>query len=84
MNLLQIDSKIYGEDWEEIMWRLDKNDIQSRPVWALNHLQKPYKDCQSYKVKKAEECVNSSLCLPSSTNLSSENLNKVIRILKND
>jgi len=81
MNVLQIDNAVYDEDRDSIMQRLEKNRIQTRPVWALNHLQKPYKDCQSYKIEKAEDLVNNSLCLPSSTNLSDEDLNKVIDIL---
>lgn len=27
--------------------------IESRPVWQLNHLQKPYRDCRSYKIEKS-------------------------------
>ena len=78
MNLLQIDSKTYGENREEPMKRLEENGIQTRPVWGLNHLQKPYKNCQAYRIEKAEGLVNNSLCLPSSTNLSDEDLDNVI------
>ena len=78
MNLLQIDSEIYGEDREALMHRLEENGIQTRPIWFLNHLQKPYWDCQSYKNEKAEELVKTSLCLPSSTNLKDDDLNNVI------
>jgi len=78
MNLLQIDKEAYGEDREELMQRLDNNGIQTRPVWALNHLQKPYQDCQSYKIDRAEELVNNSLCLPSSTSLSDDQIYKVM------
>ena len=78
MNLLQIDEEAYGEDREELMHRLDKNGIQTRPVWALNHLQKPYKDCQTFQIKKDIKLVNNSLCLPSSTNLSDESLNHLL------
>ena len=81
MNLLQIDKKVYGEDRERLMERLEENGIQSRPVWKLNHEQKPYKDCQNYKVEKAEKLVENSLCLPSSSNLSNENLNNIVSIL---
>jgi len=42
MNLVQIESEIYGKDKEGLMSRLEQNGIQSRPVWALNHLQNPY------------------------------------------
>ena len=80
-NLLQIDTETFGEDQEALMQRLEKNDIQTRPVWALNHVQKPYRDCQSYKIEKAEELINNSLCLPSSANLSDEDLNKIIKYL---
>jgi aminotransferase in exopolysaccharide biosynthesis len=78
MIMVQIDKKTYGEDREELMQRLNANNIQTRPAWAPIHLQKPYQSCQTYRVEKAEELVENSLCLPSSTNLSDENLNKVI------
>jgi perosamine synthetase len=81
LNLLQIDNKVYNEDREVLMKRFEENGIQSRPVWALNHLQKPYRNCQSDKTKKAEKSVNNSLCLPSSSNLSNENLNKIVSVL---
>jgi dTDP-4-amino-4,6-dideoxygalactose transaminase len=78
MNLLQIDSKAYGSEWEALMARLEENDIQTRPVWGLIHLQKPYRNCQSYKIEKAEELVNNNLCLPSSTSLSDDQIQKVM------
>jgi len=81
MNLLQIESEIFGETPKQLMNRLEENNVQTRPVWTLNHLQKPYQDCQSYQIEKAEELVRTSLCLPSSTNLTYENLNKVIKLI---
>ena len=81
LNLLQIDNKAYNEDREVLMKRLEENGIQTRPVWKLNHEQKPYKDCQYYKIEKAKKLVTNSLCLPSSSNLSNENLNKIVSVL---
>ena len=83
LNLLQIDSKEIGEDHETLMQRLEKNGIQTRPVWMLNHQQKPYKNCQNYKIEKANILVENSLCLPSSSNLTNKNFNKVIYCLEN-
>ena len=83
MNLLQIDGKTYGTNREGLMARLEKNGIQTRPVWALNHKQRPYTDCQSYKIKRAEELVKNSLCLPSSTNLATDQINSIITCLIN-
>ena len=81
LNLLQIDNKVYNEDREVLMKRLEENGIQTRPVWKMNHEQKPYKDYQHFKVNKARELVKNSLCLPSSSNLSNENLNKIVSVL---
>ena len=78
LNLLQIDDGIYGDDRERLMKRLEENGIQTRPVWKLNHEQKPYKDCQNYKIENAKKLVENSLCLPSSSNLTNENLNTIV------
>ncbi len=81
MNLLQIDSETYGENREVLMQRLGENSIQTRPVWELNHLQKPYMKCQNYKIERAKELVKNSLCLPSSSNLSDGEIYKVMETL---
>ena len=81
MILLQIDKKVYGEDREELMHRLSENKIQTRPAWANIHLQKPYRNCQSYKIEKAKTLFNKSLCLPSSSNLQNEDLKYIVKML---
>ena len=81
LNILQIDTSHYGNDKEGVMRKLEENEIQTRPVWALNHLQKPYRNCQHYKIKNAISLVEKSLCLPSSSNLANKNLNKIIGLL---
>ena len=81
MILLQINKKHYGENREELMLRLNENNIQTRPAWSPIHLQKPYYDCQSYKIEKSIELINNSLCIPSSTNLSKKDIQKVIKHL---
>jgi dTDP-4-amino-4,6-dideoxygalactose transaminase len=81
LNLLQIDKKVYNEDREELMKRLEENGIQTRPVWKLNHEQKPYKDCQYYKIERAFSLVEKSLCLPSSTNLNFSSIKIIIKNL---
>ena len=64
------------------MDHLDSNGIQSSPVWALNHLQKPYRNCQSYKIEKAEKLVEQSLCVPSGVGIGVEEIQKVIQVVK--
>jgi len=82
MIMLQIDKDKYGEDRETLMARLNSKNIQTRPPWAPIHLQTPYLNCERYKINNVIELVNSSLCLPSSTNLTVNNQKNIIQQLK--
>lgn len=81
LNILKINENKYGESRESLMARLELNGIQSRPIWGLNHLQKPYRDCQSYKIETSTYHVSSSLCLPSSSNLEINQVERIISVL---
>ena len=43
-NIKQIDRKAYGMNRDSLMDKLEQEGLQTRPVWQLNHLQKPYKN----------------------------------------
>jgi len=75
---------VYGRDRETLMEDLQTKGIQTRPVWYPNHLQKPYRDCQVYYIDRAEKLVETSLCLPSSNFLKTDDLNKVVYNLKSN
>ncbi len=81
INLIQIDSNVYGEDREQLMQRLSIEKVQTRPVWALNHEQEPYKTFQAYQIENAKKLVKNSLCIPSSSNLSNDEMAKVVDLL---
>ena len=84
LNILQIDTNYYGEDIEKLMFRLEDLRIQTRPVWQLNHLQKSYKNCESYFIENAKKLIKNSLCIPSSPVLiknSYEDLDRIISAL---
>lgn len=61
---------------------LIKNNILARPIWHLNHKQKKFKHCQSYKIKNALDLQNSCICLPSSYDLCDKELIKISSFLK--
>ena len=75
---LRIDQKIYGKDREELMEYLKGQGIQTRPVWYLNHLQKPYCQNQSYQIDKALRMVEGTLCLPCSVSLTESDIEYVV------
>lgn len=81
MYALQIDREIFGKDRSELMDHLSENKILTRPVWHLNHLQKPYQNCQYYKIEKAVQLLHNTLNIPCSVNLTEDQIYKVIGYL---
>jgi len=80
MNVLKINSE-FSKNKEILIKRLNKRGVHIRPVWILNHSQKPYINCQNYRIEFAVDLFEKSICLPSSTNLNDNNLNYVIGCL---
>jgi dTDP-4-amino-4,6-dideoxygalactose transaminase len=81
LSVLRVEEKIYGESSSSLIGRLGNESIEVRPIWKLNHLQKPYLNNQTYKIEKAKELVSNTVCLPSSISLTSEQLEKIIKII---
>ena len=77
MSILEI-RKYNKISLKEILHKMKNANIECRPVWKLNQNQKPYRKCQTYKIRNAYKKVNNSLCLPSSTSLSQNELKKVV------
>jgi perosamine synthetase len=81
INILQIEPDVYGRSRESLMEDLQTKGIQTRLVWYPNHRQKPYLDCKTYKIGLANKLVETSLCLPSSSQLNEEDIAKIIEVL---
>ena len=62
---------------------LNINKVQTRPVWFLNHLQKPYINCQNYEIENALKLIEETLNIPCSVGLTKEEIKSVINLLKN-
>lgn len=80
-SLLINDSK-YLLNRDELIHFLQDKRIQARPIWGLIHHQKPYINCQSYKIEKAEYYINHILNIPCSSNLAKSDIEHIIKILK--
>jgi perosamine synthetase len=81
MNIIKIKPKQYNITKEELMIRLKKKGIETRPVWRLNHEQIPYKSNDTYRMEKSKCLVNESLCLPSSVSLTKKNIETIVHQL---
>jgi dTDP-4-amino-4,6-dideoxygalactose transaminase len=66
---------------ERVRLTLDADNIESRPLWKPLHMQPVYKYAEYYGNGVAENLFQHGLCLPSGSNLSQSDLNRVIRII---
>jgi dTDP-4-amino-4,6-dideoxygalactose transaminase len=77
-----VDEKKYGRSAEELMKILSKEKIQSRPLWLLNHLQKPCQHHEAYRIEKALKYYKMCLNIPCSTSLTEDQIYDVISVIK--
>ncbi len=82
MYCLQINKHLYGKDKETLMLYLGEHQIQTRPVWQLNHMQKPYLEGQVYRVEKALTMHEITLNIPCSVNLTNAQIEEVLERLR--
>ena len=74
---LQVDAMRYGRDRENLMSDLSEVGIQTRPMWQLNHLQRPYLEYERYRIETAYTQHERTLCIPCSTSLRPEHVERV-------
>lgn len=67
-----------GVTWGKIQCKLEKENIETRPLWKPMHLQPIFKNCPSYTTGVSEKLFNFGLCLPSGSNMSDQDLNRVL------
>jgi dTDP-4-amino-4,6-dideoxygalactose transaminase len=82
MYALQIQRDKYGKSREELMAYLSRHNVQTRPVWYLNHRQKPYLRNQSYRIEKAPKMLDKTLNIPCSVGLSKDQINYLMDLLR--
>jgi perosamine synthetase len=82
MYALQIDSAKYGLDREQLMAEMSRNQIQTRPLWQLNHRQRSYTNCQQYQIDRANHLLDVTLNLPCSVDLTPRQIQRVIKVLR--
>jgi aminotransferase in exopolysaccharide biosynthesis len=82
MYAMRIDAAAYGLDREATMAMLARQGIQTRPLWHLNHLQRPYQTCQHFRIERAPRLWETTLNLPCSVNLTADELERVAGTLE--
>ncbi|MBD2212376.1 DegT/DnrJ/EryC1/StrS family aminotransferase [Nostoc linckia FACHB-104] len=78
LTCLTIDPKAFGADREQIRLALAEQQIESRPVWKPLHLQPVFANCECIGGTVSEDLFTRGLCLPSGSNLTDADLERVI------
>jgi dTDP-4-amino-4,6-dideoxygalactose transaminase len=73
--------KTGGVSREDIRIALSADDIDSRPLWKPMHLQPVYNDVPYYGNSISERMFENGLCLPSGSNLSDSDRERIVSIL---
>jgi dTDP-4-amino-4,6-dideoxygalactose transaminase len=81
LTCLTIDSAAFGADREKVRIELAKQQIEARPVWKPLHLQPVFDGCEYIGCTVAEDLFERGLCLPSGSNLTLEDLERVIQAI---
>lgn len=72
----------------DIILALEKENIESRPIWKPMHIQPYYKEYDFYshndeeEISVSEDIFNRGVCLPSDTKMTKEEQERVIKIIK--
>ncbi|MFT6417581.1 MAG: dTDP-4-amino-4,6-dideoxygalactose transaminase [Dokdonia sp.] len=83
LTTLLIDPKITGGiGREDIRLSLLKENIEARPLWKPMHLQPIFRNSQQFLNGVSDELFRDGLCLPSGSNLTLAEKNKVVQSIK--
>lgn len=77
LSAITVDSSKTGKTAEKLRITLEQSNIESRPLWKPMHLQPVFSENKFYGGEIAVSLFNDGLCLPSGSNLSSDDFNRL-------
>lgn len=85
LTTLTVNSGLAGVSRDDIIYKLEENNIEARPVWKPMHLQPLLSKCCYYPHEEnrsvSEELYREGLCLPSGSSLPEQEQDTVIGII---
>jgi dTDP-4-amino-4,6-dideoxygalactose transaminase len=82
LTCILIDPKLFGADRESLRVAFEPENIEARPVWKPMHLQPVFAHCDRFGGEVAEDLFARGLCLPSGSNLTEGDLQRVVEVVK--
>ncbi len=82
LTVILITPEDFGADREAVRQALERENIESRPVWKPMHMQPVFKGCSMCGGAVCEDLFKRGLCLPSGTAMTTGDIDRVIRVIK--
>lgn len=82
LSAIIIDEKIAGKNREDLRLAFLEDNIESRPLWKPMHLQPVFADAPYYGTDISEKLFDNGLCLPSGSNLSDDDRERIENIIR--
>ncbi|KGO89389.1 DegT/DnrJ/EryC1/StrS family aminotransferase [Flavobacterium suncheonense] len=82
LTAITINPAITGKTREELRLALEQENIESRPLWKPMHLQPVFANCPFYGSGVSEQLFEDGLCLPSGSNLTGQEIERIFVTLK--
>lgn len=82
LSAIIIDPGTAGFTREDLRLKFLEDNIESRPLWKPMHLQPVFAEAPYYGKKVAEELFGNGLCLPSGSNLTDEDRERIGRVVE--
>lgn len=82
LTTLTIDPDLFGATREDVRVALEAANIESRPVWKPMHLQPVFAQYEAIGGSVAERLFRDGLCLPSSSQLTETELERVVAVVR--
>jgi pyridoxal phosphate-dependent aminotransferase EpsN len=82
LTVILIDERQCGVTRESLRLELERNNIESRPVWKPLHLQPVFAGCRVRGGAVAERIFEGGLCLPSGSAMTPKDLDRVCDIIQ--
>ena len=79
LSAIIIDPNVTGKTREDLRLALLEDNIESRPLWKPMHLQPVFSNSPYYGGKVSEELFENGLCLPSGSNVTDEERERIAK-----
>ncbi len=82
LTCLTFNPDLCGTDYEVVRLALEDENIESRPLWKPMHRQPAFAECPSYGGAVAEDLFARGLCLPSGSDLTADDAERVVEVVR--